>query len=201
MEGLFAPDIPHQKPTSRPMSQSYSSRIMQAYALHRDALGLMAGKSLPPDERDKVLEEMVQVFIGEAREQFLKEKRPKKAVELGDAEWVQMLEGEPHLKGINVKREIAACQLWYRTNVSKVGGPSRRRIVNWLNKSSSTFELKQGGASYANNLKPVPPMPPEPSGWRSVFPDYIGVGKRWEDIDRTAQIYLTEQMALRLKQG
>ena len=177
---------------------TFAARIVQACSLRKDALGLLPKTPLPPDERDKVLNECCELFIGEAREQFLKEKRPKKAVELGDAEWVQMLEGEPSLAGVNIKMEINKCQFWCKQNKKQ---PTRRRITNWLNRAERVVDLKASGATYANGLRPVPPMPPEPNFWREVFPDFIHVQKKWPEIERASQIYIVEQMALRLKQG
>jgi len=120
--------------------------------------------------------------------------RKKKTDDLSDQEWVAMLEGEPHLKGIDIKREINACQFWCRNNKKL---PTRRRIINWLSKAERVVDLKASGAQYATGLKPLPPMPPEPNNWRETFPDFIHAGKSWPEIDRTAQIYIADQMRAR----
>jgi hypothetical protein len=89
-----------------------------------------------------------------------KPKRAKKVAEMSDAEWVAYLEGEPALSGINVKQEIGRAQFWCRNN-KRV--PTRRFLVNWLNKAEKVVDLKAMGATHATNLKI--PAPDGPDGW------------------------------------
>lgn len=84
----------------------------------------------------------------------------KKSSELSDEEWVASLEAEPALKGINVKQEIARCQFWCKNN-KRV--PTRRTIVNWLNRAEKVVDLKAMGAQHATGLKI--PAPDGPEGW------------------------------------
>lgn len=92
----------------------------------------------------------------------------KKAAELTDAEWVASLEVEPHLSGVNIKREINACQFWCKNNKKL---PTRRRILNWLAKAERVVDLKASGAQYATGLK-IPPAP-GPDGWLAWVADNI----------------------------
>ncbi len=89
-------------------------------------------------------------------------KRPKQSE--SDEDWLKALVADPNLQGINVRAEIAACGRWYRENVSKTGAPTRRRIVNWLNKAERVVDLKAMGAQHATGLKVPPPAGPE--NWR-----------------------------------
>ena len=114
------------------------------------------GRRLTPDE---ILDEVCAVHLALVP---AKVSKPKKALET-DEEWIAGLEADPALKGLNVRREINACALWYKTNVSKTGGPSRRRIVNWLNKAEKVVDLKAMGATHATGLKL--PAPDGPEGW------------------------------------
>ena len=92
----------------------------------------------------------------------------KKSANLTDAEWVASLEVEPHLSGVNIKREINACQFWCKNNKKL---PTRRRILNWLAKAERVVDLKASGAQYATGLK-IPPAP-GPDGWLAWVADNI----------------------------
>lgn len=99
--------------------------------------------------------------IIEEEEAKLKPAKPKKQSEMTDEEWVASLEQEPHLKGVNIRREIAACQFWCKNNRREA---TRRTITNWLNKAERVVSLKAQGAQHATGLKPPPPAGPE--GWK-----------------------------------
>lgn len=93
----------------------------------------------------------------------LDEMRPatqKKNPELSDEQWIVSLETEPSLKGINIRQEIGRAQFWCKQN-KRV--PTRRFLVNWLNKAEKVVDLKAMGAQHATGLKPPPPKGPE--GW------------------------------------
>lgn len=115
----------------------------------------------------------------------------KKKGNLSDEEWVISLEGEPSLHGINIRREIGKCQFWCKTNKKL---PTRRRIVNWLNKAERVVDLKAGGAQYATGLRPVPPVQPEPSGWRDTFPDFVDVGKPWASLRPEQRAFILTEL-------
>jgi len=114
--------------------------------------------------------------------------------ELDDAAWIASLEKEPALAGVNIRLEISKCDFWCRNNKKP---RTRRRIINWLMKAERVMDAKALGGTYANGLRPLPPAPPEPQGWRETFPDYIYAHLPWNQIERSAQIYLAEQMKQR----
>lgn len=87
--------------------------------------------------------------------------RSKRQSEMTDEEWIQSLETEEALRGVEVRREIAKCQFWCKQN-RRIA--TRRTIVNWLNKAERVVNLKAQGAQYATGLKQPPA--PGPEGWR-----------------------------------
>lgn len=126
---------------------------MQSERAH---LGLNQGKPLPEDARDRVLERMVLLFIGEAT----KAKRKPKVSDMSDEDWLLSLEAEPALKGINIRQELGRAQLWCKQN-KRVA--TRRFLMNWFMKAEKIVDLKSAGASHASGLKLPPPKGPE--GW------------------------------------
>lgn len=129
---------------------------MTEMASERAALGLMDGRTMPLDARDRVLNRMCELFIAEH-----KRKPAKKVSEMNDEDWVISLESEPSLKGINIKQEIGRAQFWCKNN-KRV--PTRRFLINWLNKAERVVDLKAMGAQHATGLKLPPPA--GPNGWR-----------------------------------
>lgn len=148
-----------------------------------------------PKAGSQFAQDCIQVLSGELRRERgepttnLKLKRPK--LVMTDEQWVISLEGEPSLKGINVRQEIGKCQFWCRTNQKL---PTRRRIVNWLNKAERVTDLKAQGAQYANGLRPVPPVQPEPANWRDAFPDFVDVGKPWPSLRPEQRAFILTEL-------
>lgn len=56
----------------------------------------------------------------------------KKAPELTDEEYISELSGDPAFTGLNVPQEAAKMRRWCRANGKQ---PTRRRLVNWLNRA------------------------------------------------------------------
>ena len=50
--------------------------------------------------------------IIEEEEAKLKPVKAKRLSDMTDGEWIVSLEQEPHLQGVNIRREIAACPFW-----------------------------------------------------------------------------------------
>jgi hypothetical protein len=109
---------------------------------------------------------------------------------LPDADWIAYLEGLPHLQGVDIKREIGKCQLWASTNNQK---PTRRRIVNWLNKSEKTvIQSFRGASSFRPHELSVGLV--EPDGWRDEFPDSIHIQKGWDQIPEDSRKLIAQEM-------
>jgi hypothetical protein len=135
---------------------TYAERIMGEMASERASLGIIDGKPLPVEARDRVINRMVPIFIAEA----LKAKKKPKVSEMTDEDWIISLESEPSLKGINIRQEISKAQFWCKQN-KRVA--TRRFLINWFNKAERVVDLKAMGAQHATGLKPPPPKGPE--GW------------------------------------
>lgn len=58
-----------------------------------------------------------------------------------DAEWLEELKSNPAYEGIDVDREFAKMATWCQTNGKK---PSRRRFVNWLNRTEKPMTNASG---------------------------------------------------------
>lgn len=142
-----------------------------AYEARRSALGPLSSRPLPPEERDKCINETFDLMLGEAQAEWERtfaskhaaNKAPKrrKVSEMTDEEWVASLEADPLFKGIDIRREIARCQFWCRQNKAVA---SRRRILNWLGKAEREFSMKAQGATHINGTLKLP-APDGPPGW------------------------------------
>ena len=131
-------------------------------------LAACKAKASPPGRKLTAAEVFeVAVGVGEAKPKVAS-KSSSATLTLTDAEWVASLEAEPALSGVNIKREINACQFWCKNNKKL---PTRRRILNWLAKAERVVDLKASGAQYATGLK-VPPAP-GPDGWLAWVADNI----------------------------
>lgn len=61
-----------------------------------------------------------------------KEKKYNKPSSLSDDEWMAQLKSNPSYKGIDIDIQRGRCQMWCVTNNKTF---SRRRLLNWLNRS------------------------------------------------------------------
>ena len=120
-------------------------------------------ESRPADRRLNKAEwlAVVQRVFDEETQKAPRAPRKKPVGEMSEEEWIVSLLSEPHLEGVDVRREISKCMFWCKCNGA---APSRRRIINWLNKAERVVGLKAQGATFANNLRPPPPSGPD--GWR-----------------------------------
>ena len=106
-----------------------------------------------------------------------------------DATWIQYLESLPHLSGIDIKREIGKCQLWASTNNQK---PTRRRIINWLNRSEKTVTYNGQGQSSFNRPVGNNHQVEEPKGWREAFPDCIHA--TWAEVPQDSKQHILKSL-------
>ncbi len=122
-----------------------------------------------------------------------------------DSEWLAGLEKEPALRGIDVKRELGACQFHFRNAPFKV---SRRRFENWLKNAMKDKPVLVDGRGQSSFAPRTPEMPtlPEPNLWR----DWIDANRpeskyasgneggrlAWYQLDLTVKRYIRGQMGL-----
>jgi len=71
--------------------------------------------------------------------QIQEPKEPKRKSQLCDAEFIATLKADPTYDGINVDVELGKCSTWCRVRGKQQ--PSRRRFVNWLNKSERPMSV------------------------------------------------------------
>lgn len=63
-----------------------------------------------------------------------------------EEDWILELEKEPHLAGVNVRKELAAAQFWCKNNSRQC---TRKFFVNWLNRAEKSAIVSPGGAKTA----------------------------------------------------
>ena len=61
-----------------------------------------------------------------------------------EEDWIKELEAEPHLAGVNVRKELAAAQFWCKNNARQC---TRKFFLKWLEKSARDAVLSPGGAA------------------------------------------------------
>ncbi len=106
-----------------------------------------------------------------------------------DTEWIVYLESLPHLKGIDVRKEIGKCQFWCSVNNRK---PTRRMVANWLNSDRCERSLNYNAQGQSSFAPKAPVGPQEPVGWREEFPESIY--KTWADMPADTRRHVAEAM-------
>lgn len=74
-----------------------------------------------------------------------------------EEDWIKELEGEPHLAGVNVRKELAAAQFWAKNNDRLC---TRKFFIVWLGKAVRNVIVSPGGEKKQS-------LPPNvgPKGW------------------------------------
>lgn len=120
-------------------------------------------------------------------------RKPNRIDTMDDDQFVTHLETQPHLAGVDIRREIGKCQLHFEAQGIV---PSRKRIVAWVNKADKPLGYNGAGKTSFAAKKPEPTN--EPAGWREWVrenaSDPSWAEKPWSSLDRTAQRYLIEQL-------
>lgn len=113
--------------------------------------------------------------------------------QMGDEEFVEAMEKEPLMKGVDVRRELGKCQFWCNTNGARY---SRARAVKWLMKADRDLKVNCAGQSSFN--KSAPPPSDEPANWkewaRENAMDATVADRPWYSMDRAGQNYIREQL-------
>jgi hypothetical protein len=123
-----------------------------------------------------------------------REKRETPWSKMTDDEFIEALEAEPHLQGVDVKREIGKCAFHFKGLGIK---PSRMRIIKWLNKADAILQYSGTGQT---SRKPVEPNKPhEPLGWREWVRENASnptwADGSWAALSPEAQKYISEQLS------
>lgn len=193
-----------------------AQRVMLACNARRDALGIIPGKPLAAEERDKCINETFDLMLGEAKIEW--EKRHKERRKAGihpDAERVYLLYPlkvgrEAALKAITAAlqkhpveylldktNQFARCVAdwpmsyrYFQDGADRCPHPS-----TWFTQGRYADDPASWKRHGARSAAPPPKQDlPEPMNWREAFPDFVHVGKPWHDIDRASQSYIVEQM-------
>lgn len=111
---------------------------------------------------------------------------------LPDDAWISSLKSDSAYVGIAVEAEIGKCRRWCETNRKK---PSRRRIINWLNRVEKPVSFHATGKSQPNLY-----LPPD-FDWKARISSKWPISEfpnrpNWEDgewsdvpMDRRQEIY------------
>jgi hypothetical protein len=113
----------------------------------------------------------------------------------GDEEWLTELEADPTYAGIDIRRELGKCTMWAKQKNKPF--VTRLQFINWLNKCerpigvSGIGQTSQPRSVAGNGI-------PEPSGWRAWVranaTDTTHADRAWSSLDRTSQLYISEQV-------
>lgn len=150
----------------------------------------------------KLTQDQAYAIIAEVFDNALKSQRKRKPVstsKMTDDEWVEWLESQEVYKGIDVRREIGKCQVWFRGNK-----PSRQRIVNWLNKADPTVGYNGVGKTSSSRNQPAQTL--GPAGWQewinaNLPESAYAVGGNlypasWGGMDTATQAHIRRSMGL-----
>lgn len=82
-----------------------------------------------------------------------------------EEDWILELEKEPHLAGVNVRKELAAAQFWCKNNARVC---TRKMFVNWLNNAGKSAVISAGGAKPSLKADGASrDVYVEPKGWKT----------------------------------
>lgn len=97
--------------------------------------------------------------------------KPKKKVRIeADADWIKSLKEDPNMAGVDVDKELAKCRFWCKGQTPPVL-PTRRRVVNWLNRADRVVGAETTRA----------PLPrPGPEGWVAWAREELPQWRRFE---------------------
>ena len=97
--------------------------------------------------------------------------RAKKKRLATEDDWLREVEALPHLKGIDVRKELAKCQFWCKTNGKDC---TKRRFTNWLGRADLEKIINPGGAEQPKRVNGVEHAP---TGWLTIlnelYPDSV----------------------------
>lgn len=180
--------------------QSFGQRYLELLA---EEIARRSSIKLPPPTREEKMALLDRLHQEEVQKAISAHSRPtptsppspaSKTPENGtcsDEEWLRGLEGLPEYKGIDVRRELERCMAWAKKNDASV---SRRTFENWLKKAEAPIKLSVTKSS-VRTFQPIL----EPRNWRQWVEanaiDPSNARRQWSDLDRSAQQYISSEMA------
>lgn len=131
---------------------SFADTLFAALTVARNA----AGGKLPREQWSAIVNA---AFESECKAR--KPAKPKPASKMTDAEWLESLEAEPSLKGVDVKRELGKAEFWIKHNAGRKF--TRKFFLSWLSKAERT--ITESGAGRSSVKRAIPSIHAEPDNW------------------------------------
>lgn len=195
---------------------------MTAMNAQRDVLGLLAGKPLPIDERDKILDDMVALFIAEERKRWETVKKARKKAEL-HPQAQSVYDAYPrHEGGTNALRFITkaidadglelvmtktkeyakAVSHWQPNRKQSANGASTIPMpATWYGNRRYMDNSKEWWAGTGASLAKADAAErkveiPEPNGWRFLHPEsrFVKENIQWQEMDDFSKNYIISTM-------
>ena len=133
------------------------------------------------------------VFI---QEKCLPKKKANNFADMTDQEFKEYLINT--YSWLDVDRELVKCAAWVKINIKNSTGPTRRRIINWMNGAKGDRPYNSASADPGTSQPPVP----EPEAWReiiirqaaenSIWRQYVDENKQWYEIGRRGQLGIVD---------
>ena len=96
-------------------------------------------------------------------------KKPSMA-KMSDADFLAFLKSEPAYRGVNIEREEGKMRAWCKANNRE---PSRKRLVNWLNRATNDAPM---AGTVASDCKECPGLAPHKlADWRVYCESHGGI--------------------------
>lgn len=104
---------------------------------------------------------------------------------------------------LDIDRELKKCGAWVKVNIQNSTGPTRRRIINWMNNAGSKPMSAERRKSSNEPKLPIP----EPESWReiilanvsenSIWYQHVRENTQWSSLDRATQLGIVQFLAAR----
>lgn len=114
-------------------------------------------------------------FLGDKKLTVSKSTKPKFA-DMTDQEFLEYLINT--YTWLDVDKELKKCSAWARVNIQNSKGPTRKRIINWMNKADSK---PMSDMQRRNAGQPILPIP-EPDMWREVVKREFSENSLWYQL-------------------
>lgn len=115
-----------------------------------------------------------------------------------DDQWLLGVAANPAYQGLDVRREVEKCRAWASVNGKK---PSRRRIVNWLNKATDNLPITSkvnGAAEQMASRTDRLYTEPEGNGWLAwrakIFQGVDFDSDRWGDMSLSVKAEILKRL-------
>ncbi len=123
----------------------------------------------------------------------------------GEDAWIREVEALPHLQGIDVRKELAKCQFWCKSNNKLC---SKKRFTNWLSKDDLTKLVTPGGSAERKQANGFQAPPTWLQTLNELYPDSTmargglfeiknETEHEWRKLDYSIQLKIREEIGRR----